>query len=730
VNFRQLTAPVTLVAAAALLITGGLIAFFGARYESNQKIKEVGVQAGIVASIIPAALDFNYQDETLEYLNGLRANSEIRSAAIYDENNDLFVSFSRAEEWAPPARLEQTETSAVGGEIFVTAPVMLDGSQIGVVRLRSIAEPFVGQLVRYGGIFLLFVMGALVLMVTAASNRALATANAELREQTRQLAETNEELSRQSAEREKAEAVLRQVQKMETIGQLTGGVAHDFNNLLTIVLGNLERLRRRLEDGAKPSQVLAAVDSATHGAERAAGLTKSLLAFARRQPLNPAPIDANRLVSSISDLLRRTLGEKIVIEGVVGGGLWKTLADPNQLENAILNLALNARDAMPNGGKLTIETANAYLDENYVRQNEDVSPGQYVMLAITDTGCGMTREIAERAFEPFFTTKESGYGTGLGLSQVYGFVKQSGGHIKVYSEVGEGTTIRIYLPRLVGEAEHALVERKDWTPPHGDARTTVLVVEDDPEVRAHTVQLVEELGYSTLAAASGPEALRTLDENASIAILFTDVGLPDGMNGRQLAEAALRLRPDLRVLYTTGYARNAIVHEGRLDPGVRLVTKPFTYASVGRALAEALGETTAQPTILLVEDEVLIRMNVANDLRDMGFAVLEAGDARSALKLIGEAKEKISAAIVDVGLPEVRGDVLAADIRAMKPDMLIVIATGYADGTMRARFAADARVKFLDKPYLHDALASTLAEAGVRAPKIGLAISGVRVPSH
>lgn len=711
-SFSKLTASAVLVAAAALVAAGVLIAYFGASAETRQKVREARVQADVIASIVPAALAFNNREDALEYLNALQTNPEILSAAIYDQNGSLFTSFTRGDADAPPPRFSSEEP--IRGDIIAVAPVMLDDSRIGFVYVRSLATPLGGQIGRFGAIFLLFGMGALVVLVLGASNRALASANDELRLQARRLAETNEQLSLQSAEREKAEEVVRQIQKMETIGQLTGGVAHDFNNLLTIVLGNLERLKR-LAGSASPDQIRTAVDSAMQGAERAANLTRSLLAFARRQPLDPSPVDINRLISSISDLLRRTLGEKITIESVVGAGLWKTLADPNQLENAILNLALNSRDAMPKGGKLTIETANAYLDERYSQQNQDLTPGQYVMLAVTDTGSGMTRAIADKAFEPFFTTKESGYGTGLGLSQVYGFVKQSGGHIKVYSEVGEGTTIKIYLPRLLGDSGQLFIERREWSPPPGDARTLVLVVEDDNEVRKHTVQLVEELGYSTVAAASGAEALRILEEKPAVSVLFTDVGLPDGMNGRQLADAAVRLRPDLKVLYTTGYARNAIVHEGRLDPGVKLVTKPFTFSAVGRALAEVLGEEEESPTVLIVEDEVLIRMNASGDLKDMGFSVLEAGNSATALKLISEQRAKIAAAIVDLGLPDENGDKLAANIRSMRPDMLVIIATGYAESEVRARFAGDARVRFLDKPYAYDGLAAALNAGGVRA---------------
>jgi PAS domain S-box-containing protein len=393
------------------------------------------------------------------------------------------------------------------------------------------------------------------------------------------------------AQRMAAEEALRQAQKMEAIGQLTGGIAHDFNNILQVVLGNLDALRRAAGRGPgrlAEQEFERLTSNAIRGAERAATLTQRLLAFGRRQPLNPTPIDVNRLIAGISDLLRRSIGETISIEIVLGGGLWPTMADANQLESALLNLAVNARDAMPNGGKLTIETANASLDERYTAAHHDVAAGQYVMVAVSDTGTGMSREVTEKAFEPFFTTKGVRQGTGLGLSQVYGFAKQSGGHIKLYSEPGNGTTAKLYLPRLL--ADIALADASSLEPPapggsHGE---TILLVEDDPDVRASTAEMLRELGYGVLAAPDGPTALPLLKADPNIQLLLTDVGLPGGMNGRQLADAARQLRPEMRVLFSTGYAGNAIVHHGRLDPGVELITKPFTYASLAAKVRQVL----------------------------------------------------------------------------------------------------------------------------------------------
>jgi PAS domain S-box-containing protein len=383
-----------------------------------------------------------------------------------------------------------------------------------------------------------------------------------------------------------AEERLRQAQKMETLGQLTGGVAHDFNNLLQIVSGNLEILQRNLDP--EQARLRRAAENASRGAERAASLTQRLLAFSRRQPLDPKPIDANKLVAGMSELLHRTLGETIEVETVLASGLWRIEADPNQLENAILNLALNARDAMQGGGKLTIETSNAHLDRGYTAANAEVVPGQYVVICVSDTGTGMDEETAARAFEPFFTTKEVGKGTGLGLSMVYGFVKQSGGHLKIYSEPGHGTTLKIYLPRLLGSLPDEAETREEIVP-EGTREETILVCEDDDDVRAYSVEVLRELGYRVLEAHDGPSALRLLErQEGRVDLLFTDVVLPSGMTGAVLAERARELRPELKVLFTTGYARNAIVHHGRLDAGVELITKPFTYADLAARVRDLL----------------------------------------------------------------------------------------------------------------------------------------------
>jgi PAS domain S-box-containing protein len=511
-----------------------------------------------------------------------------------------------------------------------------------------------------------------------------------------------------------------QSQKMEGIGHLTGGVAHDFNNLLAVVIGNLETLQRVLQN-PKPDRerLIRSAENAMRGAQRAATLTQRLLAFSRRQPLDPKVVEANRLVSGMSDLLRRTLGEQIAIETVLAGGLWQVHADPNQLEVAILNLAVNARDAMSTGGKLTIETANTLIDEMYAAGQAELLPGQYVMISVTDTGCGMDREVATRAFEPFYTTKDVGHGTGLGLSQVYGFVKQSGGHVKIYSEVGDGTTVKIYLPRLHAAEESHPETQPAAALPRSDNSEAILVVEDDADVRTHSTEILRDLGYRTFEAATGHAALKVLQAHSEIQLLFTDIGLPGGMNGRHLADEARRRRPGLKVLFTTGYARNAIVHGGRLDPGVHLITKPFTYAALATKLRSLLDRGSGSSRILLVEDEVLVRMVAAEHLEEFGFVVETAASATEAMNALKRLDGDLAAAIVDVGLPDRRGDILVSEARAIYPSLPILIASGYSEDVLRERFKGDSRVAFLSKPYVAEDLRAALTALNVAFGKTG-----------
>ncbi|MHC2019936.1 CHASE3 domain-containing protein [Methylobacterium sp. CM6247] len=386
--------------------------------------------------------------------------------------------------------------------------------------------------------------------------------------------------------RAQAEGVLREAQKMQAIGQLTGGIAHDFNNLLQVILGNLEFVRAKLTDDAK---LQARIERAAWAAQRGATLTGQLLSFARKQPLAPAAIDLAETMPDLIPLLRRTLGEHIEVRYVETAGLWPAMADPAQLESAVLNLALNARDAMPGGGRLTIELGNKVLDQEYARRHAEVVAGDYTMVAVSDTGHGMTPEVTARVFEPFFTTKPDGKGTGLGLAMVFGFVKQSGGHVKIYSEPGDGTAVKIYLPRAIGTV--AAIGQRSGVPmelPRGSA--TVLVVEDEAAVREIACAILSDLGYRVLEASDGEEALRVFGAHtASVDLLLTDVVLPGMVRGRELSERITAIRPDVKVLFMSGYTENSIVHHGRLDDGVQLIGKPFKREQLACKVAEVLG---------------------------------------------------------------------------------------------------------------------------------------------
>jgi PAS domain S-box-containing protein len=532
-------------------------------------------------------------------------------------------------------------------------------------------------------------------------------------------------ITRDLTERRAADERARQAQKMEGIGQLTGGVAHDFNNLLTIIIGNVDTLHRALHsDAVDIARLRRLAGNIMQGARRAESLTQRLLAFSRQQPLDPKPIDVGRLVTGMSDLLRRTLGEQVTVETVLSGGVWRALADPNQLELAILNLAVNARDAMPTGGKLTIETTNVHLDDQYAATQIEVIPGQYVLLAVTDTGTGMPEDVKARAFDPFFTTKEIGHGTGLGLSQVYGFVKQSRGHVRIYSEPGFGTTIKIYLPRVVAQIEE--IETPSVVAiARGSSAETILVVEDDEGVRSYGCETLRELGYRVLEAGSGRAGLEMLAKHPEVRLLFTDIGLPGGMNGRQLAEEARRHKPNLRVLFTTAYARNAIIHDGRLDPGVALLSKPYTQSALASKVRDILDAGHSPARILLVEDEVLIQMLAIEYLEEAGFRVDAAGSAAEAVNKLALIPGGVDAAIVDMGLPDRKGDVLIRELRTLHPMLPVVIATGHGADTLRA-FEGQPSFAFVQKPYTAAGLIGALRSLHV-APNPGT--NGPRTPS-
>jgi signal transduction histidine kinase/CheY-like chemotaxis protein len=509
--------------------------------------------------------------------------------------------------------------------------------------------------------------------------------------------------------RVRAETMMRQSQKMEAIGHLTGGVAHDFNNLLQIISANLDlavsgatvlndvRLRERLQN---------AIGAVTRGSR----LTGQLLAFARRQALAPKSVDLGRIIRDISDMLRRTLGENIQVETVVAGGLWNTLADPNQVENTVLNLAINARDAMPDGGKLTLEVANAFLDDAYAAAHSEVAAGQYVMLAVTDTGTGMTPEVLGRVFEPFFTTKPEGKGTGLGLAQAFGFTKQTGGHIKIYSEVGHGTTVKLYLPRTRRDTDAP--DTGAGLPAQGGSEH-ILVVEDDDGVRAAVVDMLVELGYRVSRADNAESALELLKSQPPD-LIFTDVVMPGALSTREFTRRAQEMHPGMRILYTSGYTQNAIVHNGKLDDDALLLSKPYRKDELARKLRSVFAGTArgaiAPPAtipdmsvdqrrgkVLVVEDVALIRMTTVDMVEQIGFEAAEAGDGAEALAILQQ-DSGIEILLTDLGLPGMNGRQLVEEALRLRPGLKVIIASGYSTHESEdAKLAVE--VGYLTKPF-------------------------------
>jgi len=537
----------------------------------------------------------------------------------------------------------------------------------------------------------------------------------------------------QRVQLEEAREALQHSQRLEAVGKLTGGVAHDFNNILQVIGGSLQLLTPAVAavPGAQRhlGMALTAVD-------RGAKLSSQLLAFARRQPLQPFVLNAGRVVRNMEELIRRAVGEQVEVETAVSASLWNTTLDPNQLENVVLNLAINARDAMPGGGKLTLELSNTMLDDTYVSVAHEVPPGQYVLLAVSDTGTGMAPDVLARAVEPFFTTKGDGQGTGLGLSMAYGFVKQSGGHFRIYSEVGHGTTIKAYFPRTL-EAEQMLPE-----PVGADVRggtETILVVEDDPNVQATVVGMLTELGYTVLKADNAEMALAVLKAGVRCDLLFTDVVMPGKLKSTELARQAAALLPHLKVLYTSGYTQNAIIHGGRLDPGVELLSKPYRRENLAHKVRQLLGGdgmagnrapsggvaaiapaavVAAPPSadalrVLLVEDDVQARELYRDILQAAGYAAFEAPTAAAALDLLG--RERFAAAVIDYSLPDMDGLTLARRIKGSHPDVALVFASGY--GSLVAG-ASDVVARVLNKPFtdlqLKQALLAAVAEQGRR----------------
>ena len=548
-----------------------------------------------------------------------------------------------------------------------------------------------------------------------------------------------------TAELRQVEDQLRQAQKLDAIGKLTGGVAHDFNNVLQVIGGSLDILQATFAEDAKAVQRLKPAIAAV---QRGARLSAQLLAFARRQPLQPVATNMGRILKDMDSLLRRALGEFIEIETIVSGGLWTVMVDRNQLENAILNLAINARDAMKEGGRLTLELCNAMLDDLYAQAHAEVEPGQYVMLAVSDTGTGMLPEVIERAFEPFFTTKREGEGTGLGLSMVYGFVKQSGGHVKIYSEPGHGTSIKIYLPRT-HQPEASVPDLKAG--PVVGGSETILVVEDDPEVQHTTVETLSSLGYKVLRANDGQSALSILQSGLAIDLLFTDVVMPGPLRSPDLARQAKLLLPDIAVLFTSGYTQNAIVHGGRLDPGVELLSKPYRREDLARKIRHMLrnrhqpkeasasgvsnasysaprsapshtvppasaAEAELKPAdslrILVVEDNTDSRQMLCELLSLLGHDVESAGSAEQAQKQIE--RTAFDVLLTDISLPGLSGVDLAREAKAQHPSLVVIFASGYS-GTPGVDFPFYS----LLKPYDLGTLQEVLAQAATALGRLG-----------
>jgi CheY-like chemotaxis protein len=520
------------------------------------------------------------------------------------------------------------------------------------------------------------------------------------------------------------EKALQQAQKMETIGKLTGGVAHDFNNLLQVISGNLQLLRSDVGINVRAQR---RVDNAMEGVARGAKLASHLLAFGRRQALEPKVVKIGRYVAAMEDMLRRTLGEAIEVETVIPGGLWNTCVDTAQVENALLNLCINARDAMDGVGKLTIEVGNALLDDDYVRAHPDVTAGQYVVIGVRDTGSGMAPEVMAQAFEPFFSTKPEGQGTGLGLSMVYGFAKQSGGHVKIHSKVGLGTTVKLYLPRSM-EAEDVLVP-VDMRPATGGTET-ILVAEDDEGVRETVVEMLGELGYRVLKASDAASALAIVASGIPIDLLFTDVVMPGSLRSPDLARKARESLPDLAVLYTSGYTENAIGQGGRLDPGVALLGKPYTrealaqkirhvlanrqqrHSNAGAAATVGVQQPVQQVTppclkIMLVEDDDFLRTTTAELLELLGHIVEHAVDGESALRM--PSLQQADVLMTDLELPGMSGEQLAVAARALAPELGVVFASGRSSA-----FVLQDAVR-LPKPYDIPALQTALQQAALKS---------------
>jgi signal transduction histidine kinase/CheY-like chemotaxis protein len=800
---RKLVLGVLVSTLTALLVAAAAMLVLDVHNYQTGWAEDLRAQADILAEVTKPALEFNDAGVARENLQQLRARPPIVAAAIYRPDGKVFASYAKS---APdlarlPKRLPRPGQAIDGGKIRVATPMLRNGELVGTIYVEA-EYPLMAQVQRYLSILGAVLAGSLlvamlmsswlqatiikpVLALTEAVDRAmrkrdfstrvpkttedevgvlvdafngmlgevgerakaLEASHARMRhemdvrveaeEAVRQLNNSLEARIRErTAELEKTHAQLRQSQKLEAIGQLTGGVAHDFNNVLQVIAGNLQLLQMSLAGNPEAQRRL---ESAAFAADRGAKLSSQLLAFARRHPLQPVATNIGRVLRGMDDLLRRALGESVQIETVVAGGLWTTLADPHQLENVILNLAINARDAMKGDGRLTLELNNAMLDDNYVLHEPEVAPGQYVMLAISDTGCGMPPEVVARAFEPFFTTKREGEGTGLGLSMAYGFVKQSNGHIRIYSEVGSGTTIKIYLPRSM-QPEVELPNLRN-APVVGGSES-ILVVEDDLAVQATVVDMLQGLGYRVLKASDGQGALTILQSGIPVDMLFTDVVMPGPVRSIEVARQAKQMFPAIEVLFTSGYTQNAIVHGGRLDPGVELISKPYRRDELARKIrqlfaarkeaavaapapvpalpsepapavpasaaeAEAALSTAARPlSILVVEDNQDARAMLSELLLVLGHAVEGAGSAEQALGILAERQFDIL--LTDHSLPGMTGLDLARTVAARGMGMRIIFSSGYGAPDTPGLAVKPA---FLPKPFTLAALQQVLDEA-------------------
>jgi len=557
-----------------------------------------------------------------------------------------------------------------------------------------------------------------------AKNAALRTSEEEARDVAAALAELNENLEQRVQERTgqlmKAEEALRQSQKMESIGNLTGGIAHDFNNLLQVIGGNLALLRRDVLGNAAAEQ---RVRNAHDAVRRSAKLSSQLLAFARRQTLDPKVINLGRFLHELEDMIRKAVGEGVTVETATAPGIWNTLIDPGNVENAILNLAINARDAMDGQGLLRIQASNTFLDSDYVLANEEAIRGEYVLLAISDTGSGMTPEVIAQAFEPFFTTKEEGKGTGLGLSMVYGFVKQSGGHIRIDSVPGQGTTIKLYLPRST-QTEERLVNL-DSMPVEGGTEM-VLVAEDDEQVRETVVAMLSDLGYRVIKAKDAQSALVIIESGMPVDLLFTDVIMPGPLKSTELANKARERIPNLGVLFTSGYTEDAMATSGRLDANIELLKKPYARETLARKVRHVLGNAAQRKSaraisrsapasaaaavaapkrlhVLVCEDDPLIRETLIEVLRSAGHEATPAADGRTALSIL--ASKSPDVLLTDVGLPDMSGTALAHQARTRIPGLAIVFASGAA---VNAVLPGSRAVRTLTKPFSFESLLATI----------------------